>query len=92
MGLAICKRIVERAGGTNLGGIRAWPGCDVFLYNPMRRKPRPIVLRGRAVSVVLVEENTADVHLARKAFEEYEIEGEIIDLTDGDGNSVYPSD
>jgi two-component system, chemotaxis family, sensor kinase Cph1 len=34
IGLAICKKIVERHSWRNMGGVRAWKELDFFLYCP----------------------------------------------------------
>ena len=71
IGLAICKKIVERHGGSHLGRVAAGAGLDVPL-RPGRQRGE--VMRaiaettGMPIEVLLVEDSPGDVRLTREAF------------------------
>ncbi len=77
MGLAICQRIVERAGGR-------------FGSNPSKERVRRFSLRSRSEAasepsslILLIEDNLTDVEFIRMALEEHGVVADVVHIADG---------
>src|SRR6266568_2960051 len=50
----------------NLGGVKAWRGIDVLVYDSLGRKVG--AMNSRTIEILLVEDNPGDARLTREAF------------------------
>ena len=83
IGLAICKRIVERHGGNIWAKSEAGSGAIFYFTIPDRGDKESSNQQGRPIEILLVEDNSTDILLTKEALAGAKVLNNLHVVTDG---------